>query len=74
MAWIKEKVTTAIDISDGFARLVAVSSDKTGKYLFVMDSVRVPSDDESCACAAVEAPPYEDYRHSQFSAPSGNDT
>ncbi len=55
MAWIKEKVTTAIDISDGFARLVAVSSDKTGKYLFVMDSVRVPSDDEKEVAKAVRA-------------------
>ena len=44
MFFTKEKLTTAIDISDGFLKVIAVSSDKAGKDLQVLDSKDLPTD------------------------------
>ena len=43
----KEKYITAIDISDGLLKIVAISTEKGEKRLYVLDSVKLPSDKDS---------------------------
>ena len=44
MAFAKIKLVTAIDISDGFIKLVAISSDKSERSLYVLDSAELKTD------------------------------
>lgn len=40
----KEKLTTAIDISDGFVKVVAISANKGERSLYALDSVKLSTD------------------------------
>ena len=39
-----KKLTTAVDISDGFVKIAVISVDKSGKGLHLLDSVKLPTD------------------------------
>ena len=44
MFFAKEKLTTAIDISDNFIKVVTISTDKGEKKLYALDSTALPTD------------------------------
>ena len=46
MIFTKEKITTAIDISDGFVKIAAVLNRKNEKTLYALDSARLTVDEE----------------------------
>lgn len=55
MAFTKEILSTAIDISDGFIKLIAISSDKGGRKLYALDSAEFPSDKDKDIAKAVRS-------------------
>lgn len=46
MFFAKDKMTTAIDISDGLAKFVTISVDKGQKYLHALDSIELRTDND----------------------------
>ena len=46
MVFAKEKLITAVDISDGLVKIAAVSAEKGGRDLHTLDSAELPTDKE----------------------------
>jgi len=55
MFYNTERLITAIDISDNLLKILAISNDKKGKTLSVLDSAKLASDDERIVAKEVRA-------------------